>query len=268
MRVLRKAAAVYVGTIFALSLGAGIVAPYGYAEQFREDTAQPPSWRFILGTDDLGRDRFSRVLFGTRLSLLLAPATAAVTTATVAVLGLVCGWRGGWIDSGIMLLSDLLLSLPLLFLVLTLRALLPLNVGPEASVAALCIVLALAGWPAGTRVVRTVASELRTSPAVLHARAYGCQPLRLLTVHVLPQLRAPLAAQFWILIPAFLIAEANLGVLGLGVSDPVPSLGNLLAELRDYERILEAPWILVPAALLVSVLTALHFLVSGGERCE
>jgi ABC-type dipeptide/oligopeptide/nickel transport system permease subunit len=167
-----------------------------------------------------------------------------------------------------MVTSDLLLSLPLLFLVLTLRALLPLNVGPAASIIALAGVLAAAGWPAGTRVIRTVVLGLRTNPAVVHARAYGCGTARLFRAHVLPRLRSPLAAQFWILVPAFLIAEANLGILGLGVSEPVPSLGNLVAELRDYERIPEAPWIVAPAALLVSILTALHLLLSRSESCE
>jgi ABC-type dipeptide/oligopeptide/nickel transport system permease subunit len=265
MTAIRKAAACYVVTVFVVGLAASLIAPYDYAEQFRDHAGEPPSARFLLGTDDLGRDRFSRLVFATRLSLLIAPATAVATLALVAALGLVSAWRGGWLDGGIILVSDLLLSLPLLFLVLTLRALLPLDVAPEASIAALGVVLAVAGWPTGTRVVRAVTLVLQTSPAVVQARAYGCGTVRLLGIHVLPRLRSPLAAQFWILVPAFLVAETNLGILGLGVSEPVPSLGNLLAELRDYERIPEAPWILVPAGLLVSILTALHLLVSGGE---
>jgi ABC-type dipeptide/oligopeptide/nickel transport system permease subunit len=265
MSWLRKTAACYLAVIFVVGLAASLVAPHPYAAQFRAHTSEPPSAAFLLGTDDLGRDRFSRLLFATRLSLLMAPATAAATMVLVAGLGLVSGWRHDWLDSGLLIVSDLFLSLPLLFLVLTLRALLPLNVGPEASIACLAVVLAAAGWPTGTRVIRAVVLGLRTSPAVIHARAYGCGTMRLLGVHVLPRLRSPLAAQFWILIPAFLMAEANLGVLGLGVSEPVPSLGNLVAELRDYERIPEAPWMLAPAGLLISILTALHFLLSRSE---
>jgi peptide/nickel transport system permease protein len=262
---MRRSAGCYVAVVFVAGLAAGVVAPYDYAVQFRDHTAEPPSARFVLGTDDLGRDRFSRLLYATRVSLLMAPATAAATIMLVTALGLISGWRRGWLDSGVMVLSDLLLSLPLLFLVLTLRALLPLNVDPQASIAALAIVLAAVGWPTGTRVIRAVVDGLRTSPAVVHAKAYGCGTVRLFGVHVLPRLRSPLAAQFWILVPAFLIAEANLGVLGLGISEPLPSLGNLVAELRDYERIPEAPWILVPAGLLLSILTSLHFLLSRGD---
>ena len=151
---------------------------------------------------------------------------------------------------------------------LTLRALLPLNVGPAASIGALAVVLAAAGWPTGTRVIRAAVLGLRSSSAVIQARAYGCGTLRLFGVHILPRLRSPLATQFWILVPAFLMAEANLRVLGRGISEPLPSLGNLVAELRDYERIAEAPWILAPAGLLVSVLTALHILLSEAERCN
>ena len=88
---------------------------------------------------------------------------------------------------------------------------------------------------------------------------------RLFAIQILPNLRSPLSAQFWILVPAVLTAEANLGILGLGVSEPIPSLGNLLAELRDYQRIPEEPWILIPAVFLVLLLTALHAAVSGGE---
>jgi peptide/nickel transport system permease protein len=268
MSVLRKVAGWYLGFVFVLALAASLVAPHHYAEQFRDNAGEPPSGNFVLGTDDLGRDRLSRLLFATRVSLLMAPATAAATIVVVAALGLFSGWREGWLDSGIMVISDLFLSLPLLFLVLTLRALLPLNVGPWASIASLAAVLVAAGWPNGTRVIRAAVYGVRTSPAVVHAKAYGCGGLRLFGVHVLPLLRSPLAAQFWVLVPLFLIAEANLGILGLGVSEPLPSLGNLIAELRDYERIPEAPWILAPAALLVSILTSLHFLLSEGERCE
>ncbi len=265
MTRVRKIATWYLGATFFVALSAGILAPHDYAAQFRDHIGEPPSSDFLLGTDDLGRDRFSRLLFAMRVSLVMAPATAALTTMLVAGIGLLSGWRGGWLGEGIMVLSDLLLSLPLLFLVITLRALLPLNVSPQLSVAALALVLAAVGWPTGARVVRAIVSNLRTSAPVLQARAYGSAVPRLFAIQILPNLRSPLAAQFWILVPAFLTAEANLGILGLGVSEPIPSLGNLLAELRDYQRIPEEPWILIPAAFLVLLLTALHVAVSGGE---
>jgi ABC-type dipeptide/oligopeptide/nickel transport system permease subunit len=268
MKLGRKVAIGYLAAVFLCTLAAGVVAPHDYAEQFRDHTGEAPSAEFLLGTDDLGRDRFSRLLFAMRVSLLIGPVTAAGGIAVAALLGILSGWRGGWTDAAIGVVSDLFLSLPLLFLVLTLRALLPLNASSGASIVALAAVLACVGWPSGMRVIRAVTSELRHGPSITHARACGYGTVRLVRVHVLPLLRPVIAAQFWILVPAFLIAEANLGILGLGVSEPLPSIGNMLTELRDYQRIAEAPWILAPAGLLVSILTALHFLLSGGPLCE
>jgi ABC-type dipeptide/oligopeptide/nickel transport system permease subunit len=90
----------------------------------------------------------------------------------------------------------------------------------------------------------------------------------LLWFHIVPNLRPVLSAQFWILVPAFLLTEANLGVLGLGIAEPTPSWGNILAELQNYPRIPESPWILAPAVLLAAVVASLHFLVSGASTCE
>jgi len=94
------------------------------------------------------------------------------------------------------------------------------------------------------------------------ARACGCSTPRLLRVHVLPNIRPVVVAQFWVLVPIFLLTEANLGMLGLGVTEPMPSWGNMLAELWDYDRIREMPWILAPAALLVLVVASLHVAVA------
>ena len=108
----------------------------------------------------------------------------------------------------------------------------------------------------------------RTSASVLQARAYGCSNGRVLWVHIVPNLKPVLAAQFWILVPVFLLTEANLGALGLGVAEPMPSWGNMLAELQNYQRIAEAPWILAPALLLLLVVASLHFVVSRKETWE
>ncbi len=116
--------------------------------------------------------------------------------------------------------------------------------------------------------VRAGALELRRSAFVEHARAYGAAPPRVLFVHVLPNLRPVLAAQFWSLLPVFLLAEANLGILGLGITEPLPSLGNMLLELKDYERIPEEPWIVAPALLLCLIVGSLHLLVSKPQRGE
>jgi ABC-type dipeptide/oligopeptide/nickel transport system permease subunit len=268
MKVVHKAAIVVVALVALASLAADILAPHDYTTQFRDHAGEPPSRAFPMGTDDLGRDRMSRLIYGTRVSVLLAPATAFAATGIAAALGLAAGWRRGALDSAITVVTDLFLSLPWLFLLLTLRALLPLNISAVASLVVMALLLAGVGWAAGTRVVRASVFTIRDSPHVVHARAYGCSTRRLLLVHVLPNLRPVLAAQFWILVPAFLIVEANLGVLGLGVNEPMPSLGNLMVELREYQRIPGAPWILAPAAVLVALVASLHVLVTGVPTCE
>ena len=246
-----------------LSLGADWLAPHQYAEQFRQHANEPPSSSFPLGTDELGRDRLSRLLEGTRISLLCATVAASLATGAAAGIGVVAGYFGGWIDETMRTLIDLFLSLPWLFILLSLRALLPLNTPAEVSVGATFILLAAIGWAPSARVIRANVASLRNSGTMLHCRAYGCGPARLLWFHMLPNLKPVLSAQFWILVPAFILTEANLGALGLGINEPVPSWGNMLAELQNYQKIPEQPWILAPALLLVLVVGSLQFAVSG-----
>jgi peptide/nickel transport system permease protein len=268
MKAIRATAISTLTIVAALSLGADVIARHDYAAQFREHASEPPSRTFLLGTDSVGRDRLSRLLHGMRVSLLCAPAAAFVSTAIGALIGLAAGYRGGWIDQAAVAVIDLFLSLPWLFVLLTLRALLPLNVAPWISIAATFFLLAAVGWASSARVVRATVAGMRDAGPVLHACAYGCRAWRLLWFHIVPNLRPVLSAQFWILVPVFLLTEANLGVLGLGIAEPVPSWGNILAELQHYQRIPESPWILAPAALLVLVIASLHFLVSGSRTWE
>ena len=188
--------------------------------------------------------------------------------AIAAAVGIVAGYFGGWIDETATALTDLFLSLPWLFVLLTLRSLLPLNVSPFLSTSATFLLLAGVGWASGARVVRVSVAQMRCAGPILHARACGCSGVRLFCFHLLPNLRPVLSAQFWILLPVFLLTEANLGLLGLGIAEPVPSLGNMLADLQNYRRIPEAPWILAPALLLVLIVASLHFVVSGRDTWE
>src|SRR5258708_29877068 len=232
MKGLRFMALCLLTAVALVSLAADVLAPHDYATQFREHPSEAPSRAFPLGTDELGRDRFSRLLYGTRVSLLLAPATALLATGIAAAVGVAAGYFGGWPDRVAAGCVDLFLSLPWLFLLLTLRSLLPLNISSSASLAATFLLLGLVGWASGARVVRASAAGLRDSAPILHARSCGCHGWRLLWFHFLPNLKPVLTAQFWILVPVFLPTEANLGMLGLGGSEPVPSWGNRFSELQ------------------------------------
>ena len=259
MRAVRTLAACILLLTCALALAADVVAPHDYALQYRDHANEPPSGTFLLGTDELGRDRFSRFLHGIRVSLLCAFTAALVATAFGAAIGLAGGSGDGVLRLIASVTADLFLSLPWLFALLALRALLPLNISPWASVAATFILLAAVGWASGARVVQASVTAIRKGGALRHARACGIHGWRVIFFHLLPNLRPVLTAQLWILVPVFLLTEANLGVLGLGVMEPVPSWGNILAELQNYRRIPEAPWLLIPALMLVVFVASLHF---------
>jgi peptide/nickel transport system permease protein len=266
MRLCRKLACVVLLIVVGASVAANWLAPAGYARQYREATDAPPSHAHWLGTDEIGRDRFARVLYGTRISLLLAPAAALLSTLMAAFIGGLAGYLGGVWARMAMAVTDLFLSLPWLFLLITARALMPLNVSPLVSVLVTFLLLGFLGWTTAARVLCAAAGSLRSSDFVRQARATGLPGQRLFWVHVLPNLKPVLYAQFWISIPVFILSEANLGILGLGVAEPMPSWGSLLKELEGLISVGEEPWKFVPLILLVVVVTSFQLLLSRQEE--
>lgn len=255
----------FLSAVLGLALFASAFAPAPYAKQFRNDTDHPPSKQFPLGTDELGRDRLSRLLYGMRISLLLAPAAALISTALAALIGGAGAYMGGAWDRTTSMFIDLFLSLPWLFLLLTLRALLPLDIPAVASVVVTFALLGILGWAASARIVAASVRSIRTSEFLLQARAAGCPPSRLLLRHVLPNVKPILLAQFWISVPLFILTEANLGMLGLGVTEPLPSWGNLLRELENYAALRHSPWLWVPLLSLVVVVSLFQFALGTEE---
>jgi len=252
--------------LLTASVSANWLAPRGYASQDREEIDAAPSHTHWLGTDELGRDRFARVLYGTRISLLLAPAAALLSTLMAALIGGLAGYLGGVWARLAMAVTDLFLSLPWLFLLITVRALMPLNVSPIVSVMVTFLLLGLLGWTAAARVLCASAASLRDSDFVRQARAAGISGFRLFWVHVAPNLKPVLYAQFWLSIPVFILSEANLGILGLGVAEPMPSWGSLLKELEGLISVGAEPWKFVPLLLLVIAVTSFQILLSDREE--
>lgn len=243
---------------------ADLVAPSGYAHQFRDCPDAGPSRQHWLGTDALGRDRLSRVLCGTRVSLALAPAAALCSGLLAAVIGATAGFLGGWVERILMAATDLFLSLPWLFLLLTVRALLPLNVSPWTSVVITFALLGCLGWAAAARVVCADARTMCHSDFILSARASGATGSRVLWVHLIPNLMPVVYAQFWIAVPVFILTEANLGMLGLGVLEPLPSWGSLLREMESYTS-MSNNWQFVPLLLFVLVVSCFDLLMPDRE---
>ena len=265
-RKLRVICAVVLCIIFAVGLFAGTVSPYPYSKQFRERPNAAPSSTHLLGTDSLGRDLFTRLLYGTRVSLLLAPAAALLATVLAGIFGGFAGLVGGWCEKLILAATDLSMALPLLFVMLALRALLPLDVSPVFSVVATFMLLGLLGWPSSLRVVWAATKNLRNSDFLLLARATGCGRWTMIVRHLLPNLRPVLFAQFWISIPLFVLTEATLSMLGLGVIEPLPSWGNLLRGLEDISAVSANPWRLTPLVLLILVVTCFQLILPSQEE--
>lgn len=266
MKSVRKLACAVLLLLVGASMAANWLAPAGYAKQYREEANAAPSHAHWLGTDEDGRDRFARVLYGTRISLLLAPAAALLSTLMAALVGGISGYLGGAWARVAMAVTDLCLSLPWLFLLITVRALMPLNVSPLFSVMVTFLMLGLLGWTSAARVLCASAGSLRNSDFVRQARASGIRGWRLFWIHVLPNLKPVLYAQFWISVPVFILAEANLGILGLGVAEPMPSWGSLLRELEGLISVGEEPWKFVPLILLVLVVTSFQLVLSSDKE--
>ncbi len=265
MKILRIIAIVLLLVAALAALGANYIVPAGYEHQFRESPDSSPSAQHWLGTDDLGRDRLARVLYGMRVSLLLAPLAAALATVRAALVGGIAGYCGGWVERCLMLVADVFLCVPWIFLLITVRAVLPLNISPEASVVVTFTLLGLLGWAASSRVICAGARDMMKSEFVWMARATGFSGLKLIRLHMIPNLRGTLLAQFWISVPVFIIAEANLGVLGLGVSEPLPSLGSLLRELQHVVTLRPEPWQFVPLIVLIVVVSSFQTLLNKQE---
>jgi len=265
MSSLQKIAATLLCIILMLIVLATIFVRAPYAQQFRELPNAGPSTAHPLGTDTLGRDSLSRLLYGTRVSLLLAPAAALLSTLIAALLGSAAGFLGGRFERIVLVATDLSLALPWLFLLLTVRALLPLDVAPMVSVTIAFLMMGLLGWQASVRVICAAARSVRDSDYMLLARSSGCKPARLLLRHIAPNLRSLFYAQFWISIPLFILTEANLSILGLGVMEPMPSWGNLMRGFEDFSAVAANPWKLAPLVLLVIVVMCFQLVLPSGE---
>lgn len=220
---------------------------------------------YLLGTDRLGRDQWSRMMLGTRTSMTVGLAAVALSVILGILLGGVSGYFGGWIDLVIQRLIELLQSLPTIPIWLAMTAALPQDWRPEQVFFAITIILAFIGWTTLAREVRGRFLSLREEDFVLAAELAGCSRWRIITHHMVPAFMSHIIATSTLAIPVMIISETSLSYLGLGIRPPAISWGVLLQEAQNIQTIAQAPWLLTPGVFVILAVLAFN-LVGDGLR--
>jgi peptide/nickel transport system permease protein len=216
-----------------------------------------------LGGDPLGRDVLARLLYGARLSLGVASLAAAGAVLIGLIVGAPAGFFGGRLERVLMAVADFILVLPAMYVVLACRAALPLVLATPQVFAAITIVLAAAGWPVAARGVRAIVAAERRKEYADAAYALGAHPLRILLIHMLPATYSFLLVLWTMLVPAFVLAEATLSLVGLGFPVPTATWGAMLRDGWEGGTFTEAPWLMAPAAALVLTVFSLQLVTSA-----
>ncbi len=222
-----------------------------------------PARLFLLGSDQFGRDTLSRLLFGSRVSLVIGLLVVVTTFPVGMILGGIAGYYGGIIDNVIMRMVEVLAAFPTFYLTLTLASVLPPTISGAARIFMITLVFSVVGWGGLARVVRGIVLSLRELEYVLAARAAGLTDLRVIIRHVLPGTSSYLIVAATLTIPGAILGESGLSFLGIGVQEPSTSWGLQLAQAQSIEVLTQFPWLLVPGVLIVIAIIAYNFLGDG-----
>jgi peptide/nickel transport system permease protein len=231
-------------------------------------TATAPGGIFLLGTDEFGRDWYSRLCHGASISVILVPMAALVSVLLAVAFGAWAGYQGGLVDLLVMRASEVFVVLPWFYVVVGLRAALPLTLSAPATIFIVLSMLATLGCAAPARLFRGLVLALQSREFVLAARSAGADGARIFRWHVLPFLLPTVWTQFLLTLPAFIVTEVTLSFLGLGVAEPTPTWGGMLAPLQQYVVFTSYPWMFAPAAAIVLVCLALQIVGDAGASSE
>ncbi|MFH7028331.1 MAG: ABC transporter permease [Heteroscytonema crispum UTEX LB 1556] len=216
----------------------------------------------LLGTDDQGRDQFSRLLYGGRISLFIGILGVAASFPLGLLLGGISGYFGGWTDSIIMRLAEVLMTFPSIYLLVTLGAVLPVGLSSGQQFLLIVLITSLISWAGLARVIRGQVLSIKEREFVQAARAMGGKPLYIILRHVLPQTATYVIISATLAVPGFIGAEAVLSLIGLGIKQPDASWGNMLSLATNASVLVLQPWLIWPPALLI-ILTVLAFNLLG-----
>jgi len=247
--------------VIILLIFTGLFAPWLTPHNPNEVTAvfsAPPSSTHLLGTDQVGRDVLSRLIYATRISLIVGFITVSIYVTIGTILGLISAYYGGWMDMIVMRLADIFMSFPYLMVILVVVSIL------GSSLTTIILVLALFSWPTVARLVRGSVLSLKELDYVKAGVAIGLSPARIMFSHILPNALGPIIVNATFGVAAAILSEAGLSFLGMGIQPPTPSWGNMLSDAQSLTVLTNQLWLWVPAGsiLLVTVL-AINFMGDG-----
>lgn len=249
-------AAAILGVLYLVALLAPLIAPADPNAQNLISRLQPPSREYPLGTDALGRDLLSRAIWAARVSLGLSLVTMLITIVVGSVIGLMAGFFGGWVDSLLMRMTDVMLAFPVFILLITLVAIY------GSSLRLLILFLSLSSWPVTARTVRAEVLSVRKREYIEAAKVVGANSNRIVFSHVLPNVSSVIIVAGTLRVATVILVEAGLSYFGLGVQPPTPTWGNMVADGRLY---LDSAWWIttIPGTLVVITVLAYNILGEG-----
>jgi peptide/nickel transport system permease protein len=241
-----------------IALLAPLIAPADPLRQVLSTRLKPPSAQHWLGTDQLGRDLLSRMIYGSRISLLIGTVVVGLAASIGTIVGLIAGYSGGWLDEGLMRLTDVFLAFPALILAMAISGAL----GPSLTNA--MIAIAVVSWPIYARLVRAQVLSLREREYVEAARSLGASPGRIVWQHILPNTLAPLLVQASFDMGSAILSAAGLSFIGFGAQPPTAEWGVMISDGRNY--IVTQPWLSLFPGLAILFTVAAFNLIGDGLR--
>lgn len=244
--------------LYLMAIFAPLLATHDYQAVAPEKRNSPPSREHWFGTDDVGRDIYSRILHGARISLSVGFVAAGFAVVVGTIVGAVAGYFGGVVDDVLMRITEVFMAFPTFFLLITVVSLLP------RSIFNIMIVIGLTSWPGLARMVRAEFLSLREQDFTEAARAIGASDLRIIFRHILPNAMAPIIVSATLRIGGAILSESGLSFLGLGVAEPHPSWGNILNRGRNFIRY--APWITIAPGFFIFITVLCFNFIGDGLR--
>jgi peptide/nickel transport system permease protein len=255
---LAVAGSIFLAIIILAAIFAPLIAPYTVDQQNLANKLKAPGAEYWLGSDRYGRDIFTRLLYGGRVSLLVAFGSVAGALLIGVSFGALAGYYGGIIDAILMRIVDIVISIPSIFLLITIITIF------QPSLGNLILIFALTSWTGTARLVRGEFLTLRSREFILASKTIGTKSYKIIFSHILPNAMGPIIVSASLLIGGVILAEASLSYLGLGISPPTPSWGNMLQDAQNYTVMLTAPWYpIFPGVLILLTVLSFNFVGDG-----